>query len=81
MGGPNGKVSIYYRGVLRSAGHGSSVELARFDDVAWDRIADSDERSMLRRFYQERNEDSFGVFAGSKSEGALRKLIERRDVL
>jgi flavin reductase (DIM6/NTAB) family NADH-FMN oxidoreductase RutF len=73
---PNGEISIYYRGILKSSSQQRPVRLIPFAEVPWERIVDSDERKMVSRYINERTEDSFGVFAGSKVDGTLRKVVE-----
>jgi flavin reductase (DIM6/NTAB) family NADH-FMN oxidoreductase RutF len=69
------ETAIYYRGDLRFKEADSPAQLHALTRIPWDRIASSDDRSMIARLITEKGEEHIGVFAGLKSEGVLRRIL------
>lgn len=67
--------SIYYRGAVDGVPARHSVlHLAPLEHVPFDLIADDAIRSMLRRYVDERQEDSFGIYVGGQTRGVVHGL-------
>jgi flavin reductase (DIM6/NTAB) family NADH-FMN oxidoreductase RutF len=71
----DGCLSVYYRGnVVDATFRDRSVMMIPFETTPWDLIPDADERSMLRRFVKERQENTYEVFAGTTESGTFHVL-------
>ncbi|WP_342642654.1 alpha/beta fold hydrolase [Rhodoligotrophos ferricapiens] len=72
--GPAPRAHVYYRGTLNGAprqGH-----LIPLDDIATLPIVERPVRAMLARYVREREQDTFGIYAGSAIAGQVRRLVE-----
>ncbi len=45
-----------------------------FDDIPWRLLPDDAMRSMLRRYVEEREQDTFGVYVGDLEAGEVQPL-------
>ncbi len=71
---PTGAHRIVYRGEARAVAEHARASLVPFKDIPWDEIRDAAVRSMIERYVQEREEDSFGVYVGDTTTGRVRPL-------
>lgn len=69
-----GAMSVVYRGTLREPPDASAPPLVPFDDVPWHSITDAAVKAMLRRYIEERQSDSFGVYVGDAERGTVQRL-------
>lgn len=71
---PNtGVQSIFYRGEA-SAGEPSEGSFVPLAELPWERLSDEATRTMLRRYLEERRQDSFGIYLGDEDAGEVRSL-------
>ena len=66
--------TIVYRGEARAVDAKAAESLVPFRDIPWEDIGDAAVRSMIERYVQEREADSFGVYVGGASSGRVRPL-------
>ena len=69
-----GTHTIVYRGEARRVDARAANALIPFGDIPWERIRDDAVRSMIERYVQEREADSFGVYVGAAKSGRVRPL-------
>lgn len=69
----SGAQSIYYRGEA-TGGTPAEGSFAPFDDIPWQCLPDDATRAMLRRYVEEREQDTFGVYVGDFEEGEVQAL-------
>lgn len=66
-------VGIFYRG----SAEGDAPEGTRFyafDDIPWERLTDSAEKSMLERYVREARAAGFAIYVGDETQGAVRAV-------
>jgi flavin reductase (DIM6/NTAB) family NADH-FMN oxidoreductase RutF len=76
----DGILSIYYRGALESDWPTrTDVHAIKLADMPWDKLADNNERIMLRRYVKERQEDAFAVYSGNTITADPLRVIRRAE--
>lgn len=66
--------TIVYRGEARGVDAKAAGSLVPFGNIPWEEIRDAAVRSMIERYVQEREADSFGVYVGAAKSGRVRPL-------
>jgi len=69
----SGAQSIYYRGEA-TGGDPAEGSFTPFDDIPWPLLPDDAMRSMLHRYVEEREQDTFGVYVGNAEAGEVHPL-------
>ena len=69
----SGAQFIYYRGEA-TGGDPAEGSFTPFDDIPWPLLPDDAMRSMLRRYVEEREQDTFGVYVGNAEVGEVHPL-------
>ncbi|WP_137390492.1 alpha/beta fold hydrolase [Rhodoligotrophos defluvii] len=72
--GPKPHAHVYYRGTLRGAP--KQGRLVALDDIAELPIASRPVKAMLARYVREREQDTFGIYAGNAVAGEVRRVVE-----
>jgi len=67
---------LVYRAEVRTVvpgrvDRGGAPRFLAFGEIPWEQLADPAEKSMLRRYINERETDAFGVYVGSAASGAI----------
>jgi flavin reductase (DIM6/NTAB) family NADH-FMN oxidoreductase RutF len=70
----DGRHFVYYRGTAAGAATSSDCHLFFAKNIPWDRIRDQTTETMIRRYFAEREEGSFGVYSGIGDTGLVARL-------
>lgn len=67
---------IIYRGEAHGASADAAARFVPFERIPWDDIGERTVKTMLARYVREREEDTFGIYVGSASEGRVHPLAK-----